>query len=90
MEEPSEDFKRYPCLCCGYLTRWLEIHGTYDICEVCGWGDDHLQAADPDRAGCANKMSLNQARANYAEYGAKSREALKWVRKPLPEEIPKP
>lgn len=62
--------------------------GTFDICEVCGWGDDNVQAAQPDFPGGANKMSLNQAKANYVSYGAKSREALEWVRKPLPEEIP--
>ncbi|WP_367575961.1 CPCC family cysteine-rich protein [Pelagibius sp. Alg239-R121] len=89
MEKPlKDDFKRYPCLCCGYMRRWFEEHGTYDLCEICGWGDDHLQSQGPDRTGCANKMSLNQARASYAEYGAKSQEALVRVRKPLPGRCP--
>ncbi len=82
------DFKRYPCLCCGYLTMWTDVTGSFDICEVCGWGDDNVQASKPDSPSGANRMSLNQARANFASYGAKSREALEWVRKPLPEEIP--
>ena len=66
------DFKCYPCLCCGYLTMWTDITGSFDICEVCGWANDSVQAAEPDFTGGANKMTLNQARANYAIYGAKS------------------
>ena len=38
---------------------------SYDICEVCGWEDDNIQAGDPDYEGGANEMSLNQAREAY-------------------------
>jgi hypothetical protein len=78
----------YPCPCCGYLTIGEQPPGTFEICAVCGWEDDNVQFEDPDYAGGANKVSLNQARQNFATFGAKSQEAVKWVRKPLAEELP--
>ncbi|MFN3326555.1 MAG: CPCC family cysteine-rich protein [Bryobacteraceae bacterium] len=78
----------YPCPCCGYLTIGEQPPGTFEICAVCGWEDDNVQFEDPNYAGGANKVSLNQARQNFATFGAKSQEAVKWVRKPLPEELP--
>jgi hypothetical protein len=53
----------FPCPCCGQRTRAQEAHGTYEICEVCGWEDDDAQYRNPDMAGGANRLSLNQARA---------------------------
>ncbi len=64
--------------------------GSFEICRICLWEDDNVQASDPDFPGGANKMSLNQARANFARYGAKSLEAVKRAQKPLPRHIPKP
>ena len=61
---------------------------TFDICPVCDWEDDWIQYNQPDREGGANTVSLNQARANYARFGAKTKEALSGVRLPLPDEIP--
>ena len=40
---------------------------SFDVCDVCGWEDDGVQADDPDYTGGANKMSLNQARQAYTE-----------------------
>ena len=37
----------------------------YDICEVCNWENDPVQLVNPDLAGGANRMSLNQAREAY-------------------------
>ncbi|MFN9895879.1 MAG: CPCC family cysteine-rich protein [Acidobacteriota bacterium] len=78
----------YPCPCCGFLTIGEQPPGTFEICSVCFWEDDNAQFDDPDYAGGANKVSLNEARQSYAAYGATSKEALRFVRKPLPEEIP--
>jgi hypothetical protein len=78
----------YPCPCCGFLTIGEQPPGTFEICSVCFWEDDNVQFDDPDYAGGANKVSLNEARRSFAAFGAKSKEALKFVRKPLPEEIP--
>ncbi|MCH1429136.1 MAG: hypothetical protein L7U87_00085 [Chlamydiales bacterium] len=78
----------FSCPCCGYLTLSDEAPGSYEICEVCGWEDDILQYQEIDYKGGANTMSLREARENYKEFGAKSKEALKHVRAPLDDEIP--
>lgn len=38
----------------------------FDICD-CGWQNDPVQFDNPDYAGGANRMSLNEAREAYAE-----------------------
>ncbi len=80
--------KRYACLCCGYLTLEEEPPGTYDICEVCGWEDDPVQAAHPDYEGGANRESLNQAREAFREFHRRFQSGMGRRRAPLPEEIP--
>lgn len=79
---------RFVCMCCGNLTRRREIAGSFDICPVCRWEDDDLQFDDPSYAGGANRVSLNEAKDNYAAYGAKSRESSSSARPPLPDERP--
>ena len=64
------------------------VRHTFDICAVCGWEDDVIQTLEPDLKGEVNAVSLNQARANYAKFRAKDREALSRVRPPLPVEVP--
>ena len=49
------------CPVCGQYS-FTEPH---DICPVCGWEDDKVQLRDPDFAGGANEMSLNEARESY-------------------------
>lgn len=78
----------FPCPCCGYLTLGERPPGTYEICPVCCWEDDYVQFHDPDSAGGANKVSLRQARANFAAFGASSRERLQRVRAPRAGEMP--
>jgi hypothetical protein len=78
----------YPCPCCEFLTLGEPLPGTYEICPVCYWEDDNVQADDPNYAGGANHISLEQAKRNFAQFGAIAREFLKSVRKPLTEEIP--
>ena len=41
------------------------MDSAFEICPVCGWQDDDIQNADPDFAGGANEMSLNQAKDAY-------------------------
>ncbi|MBR1270839.1 hypothetical protein JQ629_25520 [Bradyrhizobium sp. AUGA SZCCT0222] len=50
----------FPCPCC--RSSVVSEPGNYEICQVCGWEDDPVQAADPDYAGGANELSLNQYR----------------------------
>ena len=54
-----------PCACCDSLV--ILARGAYEICPVCGWEDDPVQADDPEFAGGANAMSLNDARAMWKE-----------------------
>ena len=61
---------KYKCPCCGYYTFSEPLGDTYDICPVCYWEDDEWQMSHPDEAGGANKVSLNQAKQNYKEFGA--------------------
>lgn len=45
------------CPVCGKAT--LE---EFEICPVCDWQNDRVQMEHPDMEGCANNMSLNQAK----------------------------
>lgn len=62
MEEKNNQHK---CLCCGEGI--VNGNQLYDICGICGWEDDPVQAANPDFDGGANKMSLNEARKAWKE-----------------------
>ncbi|MCC7633783.1 CPCC family cysteine-rich protein [Stenotrophomonas rhizophila] len=57
-----------PCPCCE-VGAFFE-HGVYEICIVCGWEDDPVQAALPDYAGGANRTSLNAARQRWLSRGS--------------------
>ncbi len=74
--------KKYPCPCCGYKTLYKVPPRCYAICPVCYWEDDPVQFNDPDYVGGANKVSLNQARKNFLEFGASELEWKKYVRAP--------
>ena len=50
----------YPCPCCGFAS-FSEPPGSYEICTVCGWEDDHVQLRNPDMSGGANHDSLRAA-----------------------------
>lgn len=50
------------CPVCGKLElKYMEIR------PVCDWQNDLVQLAHPDWEGCANRMSLNQAKQAWAE-----------------------
>lgn len=51
--------KKYLCPCCKKYV-FAEGPGSYEICPVCSWEDDKIQAENPDYKGGANKMSLNE------------------------------
>jgi hypothetical protein len=40
-----------------------EPPGSYNICDVCGWEDDHVQLVNPRMGGGANRESLVEAQA---------------------------
>lgn len=52
--------KKISCPCCGKT-----LVDEYEICDVCEWENDPIQFDHPERAGGANKMSLNEARKAY-------------------------
>jgi Cysteine-rich CPCC len=74
------------CPCCGYLT--ITEPGGYEICPVCFWEDDPVQAGDPLYGGGANKESLSEARTHFAAFGAVAKEYISRVRPPKSDEIP--
>ena len=51
------------CPVCGKYT--FDEFGDYDVCEVCQWENDPVQYRNPDMAGGANLISLNEAKAEY-------------------------
>lgn len=81
---------KYTCPCCGYKTLDEEPPGTFDICEICFWEDDHIQFEDPDYEGGANVPSLRQAWRNYFTFGASDKHCLEFVRKPTKEDVKGP
>ena len=54
------------------------------MCRVCFWEDDGVR--DPDVVSAANRITLAEARANYAAFEACDRRVLHLVRPPLPHE----
>ena len=53
------------CPCCGRYH--FKEKDAYEICPVCGWEDDPLQRREPDFAGGANTLCLNDAIRKYNE-----------------------
>ena len=80
--------KGYPCACCGFLTMSDAEPGTFEICPICFWEDDRVQFNDIDFTGGANEESLREARENFKKFGVSSLKFSKYVRAPLPDEIP--
>ena len=55
---------QHPCPCCGFIV-FAEEPGSYDLCPVCNWEDDAVQARDPEYRGGANVESLREAREAF-------------------------
>jgi hypothetical protein len=56
-EKTSQVGVLYPCPACGFLI-FDEPAGSYDICRICGWEDDHVQLHFPFMRGGANGECL--------------------------------
>ena len=50
---------KIPCPCCGKT----EVED-FDICEECGWQNDHTETPGRERTG-ANRMSIEEAKEAY-------------------------
>ncbi len=72
---------KFYCDCCGYNTLNEKPNGTYQICTACFWEDDPIQRNAPNYEGGANRVSLNQAKKNFAEFGACEKDMIKNVKK---------
>ncbi|MGN0553251.1 MAG: CPCC family cysteine-rich protein [Oscillospiraceae bacterium] len=70
---------KYVCKCCGNAA--MNSADEYDICPVCFWERDFYQEKNPDSSDGANKVSLNEAKRNYAEFGACEKRFMLNVRK---------
>jgi hypothetical protein len=84
----SNEKTGYACPCCGFLTRSEPLPGTFEVCPVCFWEDDNIQAANPEFEGGANRVSLKEARHNFAQFGAIEARYVQRVRAALPDEMP--
>ena len=73
---------KYTCPCCGFIV--FAERQNYEICPICFWEDDAVQAADPWFAGGANKPSLAEAQRIYEAIGAMEARFVPDVRAPLP------
>ena len=47
----------FPCPGCGFVV-FREPSGSYDICPLCNWEDDHVQLQNPGMQSGANGNSL--------------------------------
>jgi hypothetical protein len=59
-----------------------EPPGSYDVCPICYWEDDHVQLRWVDWAGGANRPNLIDAQAAFASFGAMEHCFLASVRRP--------
>lgn len=59
------EMKKYKCPVCGKYE--FKQEDDFGVCHHCMWENDGIQNHNPDYAGGANKMSLNEARKAYKE-----------------------
>lgn len=88
MANDPEGGRAFACPCCRYLT--LGERGGFEICPVCFWEDGGQDDKDASvvRGGPNGALSLEQARRNFAAFGACDERSKEHVRPPLPDEKP--
>ena len=60
----SDNNENWPCVVCGHYS-FDGPPETYDICSVCGWEDDSVQAKHPRMKGGANGGSIFDYQKDY-------------------------
>jgi hypothetical protein len=84
-EEELKNAPRYACKCCGHDT--LLNPGRYEICAICRWEDDPAVERDgPDAHSGPNHLTLTEARANFARFGACDEKSKRNARSPRDDE----
>lgn len=77
----------HACPCCKNLT--LQHRAMYEICPVCWWEDDGQDDPNEIAHASPNRVTLAEAQANYAAFGAKSEAHKHLARAPGRRERPK-
>jgi len=72
-------YKRHLCPVCGKYE--FESHGSFDLCEECGWQDDPMQESEETDEGGANPEGLRFARILYKAGKSKLnlKEKYRWL-----------
>lgn len=87
--KPEPTPGEYPCPCCGYLTFHIPIEAAIaGICPVCYWENDVFDPGENDPSDENGGMTLREGRENFRKYGAVRPDLVRYVRPPLPGEIP--
>ena len=60
--------KKKLTLCPVCKKHYFSCINSYEICPICGWEDDKVQRLNPDYAGGANKLSLNETIKEYEKH----------------------
>ncbi len=63
----DKEYGAYESLRCPVCKQYFFSEAEYEICQICGWEDDPIQRKDPDFAGGANTLSLNEAIKKYVK-----------------------
>ena len=75
---PAE--RRFQCPCCDYYV--LEQRGAHEVCPVCCWEDDGQDVDALDTTSAVNHITLREARANFASFGAADQATLSLAARP--------
>ena len=79
MKNNNTNNDRHKCPVCG--KHEFDDYCSFDDCPICGWIDDAAQEANPDWTGCANPLSLNEAKAEYEKKTLSDRNINEIMRK---------
>lgn len=60
------DIQYNTCPVCGYYC--LNTRASFDICFMCFWEDDWLEAYEPEKVSGPNRMSLHEGRMEFYEF----------------------